>query len=198
MATLQQQTTQLEFHQAMADFKTMFPDMDDEVIEVKKFNKIISIWFQIIIKMDLGCFKSKSRSCRCDNRSTFSYEYRQWKWKIKKWNGKKRNLAYYRFSKRYNIWKKNQISWNYYSNWVGLMIILRKWFFLDLEFLFFSTSTPDSELLPLKTIKGWSPPMLGPLPDDFLRISPTPWGGTHKKQVYLLYSYEKIKLNFII
>jgi hypothetical protein len=35
MATVQQQTTQLEFHQAMADFKTMFPDMDDEVIEVK-------------------------------------------------------------------------------------------------------------------------------------------------------------------
>ncbi|KAJ9578320.1 hypothetical protein L9F63_005465, partial [Diploptera punctata] len=33
MATVQQQTTQLEFHQAMADFKTMFPDMDDEVIE---------------------------------------------------------------------------------------------------------------------------------------------------------------------
>lgn len=35
MATVQQQTTQLEFHQAMADFKTMFPDMDDEVIEVR-------------------------------------------------------------------------------------------------------------------------------------------------------------------
>lgn len=34
MATIQQQTTQLEFHQAMADFKTMFPAMDDDVIEV--------------------------------------------------------------------------------------------------------------------------------------------------------------------
>ncbi|KAL1140841.1 hypothetical protein AAG570_000769 [Ranatra chinensis] len=33
MATVQQQTTQLEFHQAMADFKTMFPAMDDDVIE---------------------------------------------------------------------------------------------------------------------------------------------------------------------
>uniref|UniRef100_T1HUE5 CUE domain-containing protein n=3 Tax=Rhodnius prolixus TaxID=13249 RepID=T1HUE5_RHOPR len=33
MATIQQQTTQLEFHQAMADFKTMFPAMDDDVIE---------------------------------------------------------------------------------------------------------------------------------------------------------------------
>lgn len=37
MATVQQQTTQLEFHQAMADFKTMFPDMDDEVIEVRTY-----------------------------------------------------------------------------------------------------------------------------------------------------------------
>jgi hypothetical protein len=37
MATVQQQTTQLEFHQAMADFKTMFPDMDDEVIEVNTY-----------------------------------------------------------------------------------------------------------------------------------------------------------------
>lgn len=34
MATVQQPTTQLEFHQAMADFKTMFPSMDDDVIEV--------------------------------------------------------------------------------------------------------------------------------------------------------------------
>lgn len=40
MATVQQPqqtTTQLEFHQAMADFKTMFPDMEDEVIEVISF-----------------------------------------------------------------------------------------------------------------------------------------------------------------
>jgi len=33
MAAVQQQTTQLEFYQAMADFKTMFPSMDDDVIE---------------------------------------------------------------------------------------------------------------------------------------------------------------------
>ena len=26
--------TQLEFHQAMSDFKTMFPEMDEDVIEV--------------------------------------------------------------------------------------------------------------------------------------------------------------------
>jgi len=46
MATVQQQTTQLEFHQAMADFKTMFPDMDDEVIEVNK----LTLAFYVIFK----------------------------------------------------------------------------------------------------------------------------------------------------
>lgn len=35
MAAVDPQTTQLEFYQAMADFKTMFPSMDDDVIEVR-------------------------------------------------------------------------------------------------------------------------------------------------------------------
>jgi len=34
-ATEQQQQTTLEFYQAMADFKNMFPQMDDDVIEVR-------------------------------------------------------------------------------------------------------------------------------------------------------------------
>lgn len=38
MATVQQQTTQLEFHQAMADFKVMFPTMDVDVIEVSSLH----------------------------------------------------------------------------------------------------------------------------------------------------------------
>jgi CUE domain len=33
MAAIQPQTQQLEFHQAMSDFRTMFPDMDPDVIE---------------------------------------------------------------------------------------------------------------------------------------------------------------------
>ena len=40
----QQQQTTLEFYQAMADFKNMFPQMDDDVIEVKSFDK-----YQIIL-----------------------------------------------------------------------------------------------------------------------------------------------------
>ncbi|PSN36677.1 hypothetical protein C0J52_16273 [Blattella germanica] len=82
MATVQQQTTQLEFHQAMADFKTMFPDMDDEVIEVQ-----------------------------------------------------------------------------------------------------------NTEVA-LRTVRGWAPPLLGPLPDDFLRLAPSPWGVTQKKQILTPMSHQ--------
>ena len=38
---LQQQQTALEFDQAMADFKNMFPQMDDDVIEVGSFGYTI-------------------------------------------------------------------------------------------------------------------------------------------------------------
>lgn len=34
MAAVEGQATQLDFHQAMEDFKTMFPDVDADVIEV--------------------------------------------------------------------------------------------------------------------------------------------------------------------
>lgn len=35
----------------------------------------------------------------------------------------------------------------------------------------------------MRTIRGWAPPLLGPLPDDFLRLAPAPWGVSQKKQV---------------
>lgn len=41
----QQQQTTLEFYQAMADFKNMFPQMDDDVIEVNSFNKCIKLHY---------------------------------------------------------------------------------------------------------------------------------------------------------
>lgn len=37
MASAAEQQTTLEFYQAMADFKNMFPQMDDDVIEVSDF-----------------------------------------------------------------------------------------------------------------------------------------------------------------
>jgi len=39
----QQQQTTLEFYQAMADFKNMFPQMDDDVIEVRKSSLLIRL-----------------------------------------------------------------------------------------------------------------------------------------------------------
>jgi hypothetical protein len=33
----------------------------------------------------------------------------------------------------------------------------------------------------MRTVRRWAPPLLGPLPDDFLRL--TPWGVSQKKQV---------------
>jgi hypothetical protein len=35
----------------------------------------------------------------------------------------------------------------------------------------------------MRTVRGWAPPLLGPLPDDFLRLAPAPWGVSQKKQV---------------
>jgi hypothetical protein len=50
MAAIQQPTTQLEFHQAMSDFKTMFPDMETEVIEVcKQQQKLVYVYIEYIV-----------------------------------------------------------------------------------------------------------------------------------------------------
>jgi hypothetical protein len=35
----------------------------------------------------------------------------------------------------------------------------------------------------MRTVRGWAPPLLGPLPDDFLRLAPATWGVPQKKQV---------------
>lgn len=42
MAAVEGQATQLDFHQAMEDFKTMFPDVDADVIEVINLSKAFS------------------------------------------------------------------------------------------------------------------------------------------------------------
>lgn len=41
MAAVEGQATQLDFHQAMEDFKTMFPDVDADVIEVRTLKDLI-------------------------------------------------------------------------------------------------------------------------------------------------------------
>ena len=41
MAAVEGQATQLDFHQAMEDFKTMFPDVDADVIEVSCVYQVV-------------------------------------------------------------------------------------------------------------------------------------------------------------
>lgn len=41
MAAVEGQATQLDFHQAMEDFKTMFPDVDADVIEVRALRDLV-------------------------------------------------------------------------------------------------------------------------------------------------------------
>ncbi|KAK9503790.1 hypothetical protein O3M35_010273 [Rhynocoris fuscipes] len=118
MATVQQQTTQLEFHQAMADFKIMFPAMDDDVIEA-------------VLRSNQGAVDAtidQLLSMSSDNE-----------------NEKIRNEL-----------ELDQI--------------------LETE-----EQTPETQNEPpdLVDIRGgskhvWNPPLVGPLPPDFLRLSPDP------------------------
>ncbi|PNF22048.1 hypothetical protein B7P43_G09738, partial [Cryptotermes secundus] len=47
------------------------------------------------------------------------------------------------------------------------------------------TEAKSQETSPARTVRGWAPPLLGPLPDDFLRLAPAPWVVSQKKQVKL-------------
>jgi hypothetical protein len=51
----------------------------------------------------------------------------------------------------------------------------------------------------MRTVRGWAPPLLGPLPDDFLRLSPAPWGVSQKKQVsiVLLYTHDSGTMDWL-
>lgn len=122
MATVQQPTTQLEFHQAMADFKTMFPTMDDDVIEA-------------VLRSNQGAVDAT-----IDQLLSMSSD-----------------------DENEKIWKE-----------------------FDLEEPRERESNPPPVELPslssreacgattaaaLRTTKGWNPPLLGPLPPDFLRLA---------------------------
>lgn len=70
-----QQTTELEFNQAMQDFKTMFPTMDVDVIEVivpssNFFKTFISTLVNLYLKRVLVVFRRHSRPiCNINFRS---------------------------------------------------------------------------------------------------------------------------------
>ncbi|XP_066998296.1 CUE domain-containing protein 1 [Anabrus simplex] len=146
MATVQQPTTQLEFHQAMADFKTMFPDMDDEVIEaVLRANQgAVDATIDQLLAMSTDNENEKLRN---------EMEQKETLIAVLPNSGPSPEI-------------KAQDATSVRS------------------------PPPSPQMttteLPLRTVRGWAPPLLGPLPDDFLRLAPTPWVGSHKKQAMLL------------
>ncbi|XP_018911104.1 CUE domain-containing protein 1 [Bemisia tabaci] len=129
MATVQPQTTQLEFHQAMADFKTMFPAMDDDVIEaVLRSNQgAVDVTIDQLLAMSTDNENEKIRNEFPEGTSLAD------------------------FPQTSSFAEGNS----------G-----------DDEIVSISTSVKNVHpSTPLKAHKRWAPPLLGPLPDDFLRFN---------------------------
>ncbi|XP_014254318.1 CUE domain-containing protein 1 [Cimex lectularius] len=109
----QQSTTQLEFHQAMADFKTMFPEMDDDVIEA-------------VLRSNQGAVDTT-----IDQLLAMSSDNE---------NEKIRN----------EIVETTALSDHDEPDGAGVVSDIKE---------------------TLRMVKGWNPPLLIPLPHDFLRLS---------------------------
>lgn len=137
MATVQQQqTTQLEFHQAMADFKTMFPSMDDDVIEA-------------VLRSNQGAVDAT-----IDQLLAMSTDNENEKIRLELEQVEDTVCSLPSVSPpQISVEQKSGVSSQ--SNRVGT---------------------------PLHQQRGWAPPLLGPLPDDFLRLNPEP-PATANKQI---------------
>lgn len=137
MATVQQQqqqTTQLEFHQAMADFKTMFPSMDDDVIEA-------------VLRSNQGAVDAT-----IDQLLAMSTDNENEKIRLELEQVEDTSCQVNSVSPQISEEQKTEISSQ--SNRVGT---------------------------PLHQQRGWVPPLLGPLPDDFLRLNPEPATSANKQ-----------------
>ncbi|XP_049806676.1 CUE domain-containing protein 1 [Schistocerca nitens] len=153
MATVQQPTTQLEFHQAMADFRTMFPDMDDEVIEaVLRANQgAVDATIDQLLAMTTDNENEKLRN-EIEQKETLE---------TSKGLGTTAEVAIITSSSPAKSPQRPAS-----GDEVPLTL----------------STTP-----PLHSLRGWVPPLVGPLPDDFLRITPaTTWDSHHKKQAMML------------
>ncbi|CAB0019249.1 unnamed protein product [Nesidiocoris tenuis] len=124
MATVQQPTTQLEFHQAMADFKTMFPTMDDDVIEA-------------VLRSNQGAVDTtidQLLSMSSDNENE-------------------------KIRKEFDDFDEVDIPVRLPTLVSGATAIGAR----------SAAAVPSGPSLRLS--KGWNPPLLGPLPPDFLRLA---------------------------
>ncbi|KAG8262798.1 Cuedc1p [Homalodisca vitripennis] len=136
MATVQQQTTQLEFHQAMADFKVMFPSMDDDVIEA-------------VLRSNQGAVDSTIDQLLAMSMDNENEKIRQ---ELDQSEEAEQPPSLPELISESQL-PQSQVS-------------------AAAEGEGETAGGGEDQGTPLHRQRGWAPPLLGPLPDDFLRLAP--------------------------
>ncbi|XP_054273771.1 CUE domain-containing protein 1 isoform X2 [Macrosteles quadrilineatus] len=150
MATIQQHTTQLEFHQAMADFKVMFPTMDDDVIEaVLRSNQgAVDSTIDQLLAMSMDNENEKIRKeldqIENDPPPAMSLPLPELVTQSQPPNTSNASAVGDREQERSGEGDGG-------------------------------AREGENAGTPLHRQRGWAPPLLGPLPDDFLRLTPEPF-----------------------
>lgn len=201
MATVQQ-TTQLEFHQAMADFKTMFPAMDDDVIEaVLRSNQgAVDATIDQLLSMTTDNENDKIRH----QLDVIDSEQEQQVGDVSV-SPKQNQISQQQLSLNSTAATKQLSSFPSSSlsspstpkmsddgsprlkdNVSGSPVAIAgtgaasstntipssKDGAASNSVCVSSNDTSSNDSTPLRQKKGWIPPLLGPLPDDFLRVTP--------------------------
>ncbi|XP_054162310.1 CUE domain-containing protein 1-like [Oppia nitens] len=169
MTTLQSQRTgitQLEFHQAMNDFKTMFPNMDEDVIEavLRSNNGAVDATIDQLLAMNMDSENERLRHelDTTDNNevppvyspATPPPSYHSLQSQLIASNMSPNSLQPKDSNEKYN------------NNLLSQMNLLEK----------NVTKSSTSQVIPSKDSmrykRQWNPPILGQLPQSFLRIEP--------------------------
>lgn len=161
-----QPTTQLEFYQAMSDFKTMFPEMDEDVIEavLRSNNGAVDVTIDQLLGMSTDIENEKIRTNHPDKiEITMTPEppsyspgtppppYRQVMYSSL---NSPSNQPHTPVSNRRAVTSNTPSPPKH--EFSGQSI---------------SESPPtQAQDTPLRILKNWKPPLLGPLPESFLRI----------------------------
>ncbi|CAB3375073.1 Hypothetical predicted protein [Cloeon dipterum] len=164
MAAIQPQTQQLEFHQAMSDFRTMFPDMDPDVIEA-------------VLRANQGAVDAtidQLLAMSTDNENEKLRTEMERKEKPPGAEAKQAATAGRRASPRVSplVSPTHQAPLPPTTTVTSPKRDLPR---LEERTLPDVVGEAAAAAVPLSVLRGWVPPLLGPLPDDFLRLSPLPW-----------------------
>ncbi|CAM1320942.1 CUEDC1 (predicted) [Pycnogonum litorale] len=192
-----QQTTQLEFYQAMRDFKVMFPEMDEDVIEavLRSNNGAVDVTIDQLLAMSKDNENEKVRSDKVESAivpelpsyspGTPPPPYRQVMYSSL--SGSPSNMprtppATRRLCTPLSTppsHPKRQVTDSEINS------VTRKNNVSESPDLLQDITTKNVvEDLPMRVTKNWKPPMLGPLPDSFLRI-PTQHSRRRNRKVVL-------------